>query len=60
MSEAHDFREWQALDAAHLLHPFSDSKQIASRGTRLITRAEVLTGFEQRVAGRAARFPRLR
>ena len=40
MNEAHDFREWQALDAAHLLHPFSDSRQIASRGTRLITRAE--------------------
>ena len=40
MSEAHEFREWQALDAAHLLHPFSDSKQIAGRGTRLITRAE--------------------
>ncbi|MEO8307281.1 MAG: aspartate aminotransferase family protein [Pseudomonadota bacterium] len=40
MSEAHELREWQALDAAHLLHPFSDSRQIASRGTRLITRAE--------------------
>jgi putrescine aminotransferase len=40
MSEAHEFQEWQALDAAHLLHPFSDSRQIASRGTRLITRAE--------------------
>jgi putrescine aminotransferase len=40
MSEPHGFREWQALDAAHLLHPFSDSKQIAGRGTRLITRAE--------------------
>jgi putrescine aminotransferase len=39
MSEAHEFQEWQALDAAHLLHPFSDSRQIAS-GTRLITRAE--------------------
>lgn len=40
MSEGRDFRQWQSLDAAHLLHPFSDSKQIAGRGTRLITRAE--------------------
>jgi putrescine---pyruvate transaminase len=40
MSETRDFRQWQALDAKHFLHPFSDSKQIASRGTRLITRAE--------------------
>jgi putrescine aminotransferase len=32
--------DWQALDAAHFLHPFSDSRQIADRGTRLITRAE--------------------
>jgi putrescine---pyruvate transaminase len=40
MSEAREFRQWQALDAAHFLHPFSDSMQIANRGTRLITRAE--------------------
>jgi putrescine---pyruvate transaminase len=40
MSESREFREWQALDAAHFLHPFSDSGQIAGRGTRLITRAE--------------------
>ena len=32
--------DWQALDAAHFLHPFSDSRLIADRGTRLITRAE--------------------
>ena len=40
MNEAREFREWQALDAAHFLHPFSDSRQIADRGTRVITRAE--------------------
>ena len=40
MSDTRDFKQWQALDAAHFLHPFSDSKQIAARGTRLITRAE--------------------
>jgi putrescine---pyruvate transaminase len=33
-------RKWQELDAAHFLHPFSDSKQIAAKGTRLITGAE--------------------
>jgi putrescine---pyruvate transaminase len=33
-------RNWQELDAAHFLHPFSDSKQIAARGTRVITGAE--------------------
>ena len=40
MSAEHTLAEWQALDAAHFLHPFSDSRQIAERGTRLITRAE--------------------
>lgn len=32
--------EWQALDAAHYLHPFTDSRALAVRGTRVITRAE--------------------
>src|SRR5262245_20638500 len=40
MSTDEQFRHWQAQDAAHFLHPFSDSKQIAARGTRVITRAE--------------------
>jgi putrescine aminotransferase len=40
MNQQEQFRHWQALDAAHFLHPFSDSKQIAARGTRVITRAE--------------------
>ncbi|MBV1775204.1 aspartate aminotransferase family protein [Burkholderiaceae bacterium DAT-1] len=33
-------REWQALDAAHHLHPFSDQKQLAEIGARVITHAE--------------------
>jgi putrescine aminotransferase len=33
-------KDWQALDAAHFLHPFSDAKSIGAKGTRLITRAE--------------------
>src|SRR5689334_14763934 len=33
-------REWQALDSAHYLHPFTDYKALAARGARIITRAE--------------------
>ena len=32
--------EMQALDAAHHLHPFTDTKQIREVGTRVITKAE--------------------
>ena len=32
--------EMQALDAAHHLHPFSDTKGLNARGPRVITRAE--------------------
>jgi putrescine aminotransferase len=40
MNQQEQFRHWQQLDAAHFLHPFSDSKQIGERGTRIITRGE--------------------
>ena len=40
MNEQEQFRRWQQLDAAHFLHPFSDTKQIGERGTRIITRGE--------------------
>ncbi|MBU3672264.1 MAG: aspartate aminotransferase family protein [Sinobacteraceae bacterium] len=32
--------DWQALDAAHYLHPFTDHQSLARKGTRVITRAE--------------------
>src|SRR3954470_8533745 len=32
--------EWQALDAAHYMHPFTDHASLGRKGTRLITRAE--------------------
>ena len=32
--------DWQALDAAHQLHPFSDHNVLAQRGARIITRGE--------------------
>jgi putrescine aminotransferase len=40
MDQHEQFRRWQELDAAHFLHPFSDSGQLGARGTRVITRAE--------------------
>jgi putrescine aminotransferase len=32
--------QWQAADAAHFLHPFTDFKALASKGSRIITHAE--------------------
>lgn len=32
--------EWQALDNAHHVHPFTDHKSMRVKGTRIITRAE--------------------
>ena len=40
MTTTHTTAEWQALDAAHYLHPFTDHKSLAARGTRVITHAE--------------------
>lgn len=33
-------RDWQQLDAAHYLHPFTDFKQLAAKGARIVTRAD--------------------
>jgi putrescine aminotransferase len=38
--------EWQALDAAHYLHPFTDHAALSKKGTRLITRAEGVYLYE--------------
>ena len=32
--------EWQSLDSAHYLHPFTDYKQLAAKGARIVTRAD--------------------
>ena len=40
MSTAAETARWRALDAAHYLHPFTDHKSLADRGTRIITRAD--------------------
>ncbi len=32
--------EWQALDAAHFLHPFTDFQALAGKGSRVIVRAD--------------------
>ena len=36
----HDTQAVQALDSAHFLHPFTDHAGLASRGARVITRAD--------------------
>jgi putrescine aminotransferase len=33
-------KEWQAADAAHFLHPFTDFQALAKKGARIITRAD--------------------
>ncbi|MBL0147888.1 MAG: aspartate aminotransferase family protein [Ideonella sp.] len=33
-------KAWQQADADHFLHPFTDFKSLASKGSRIITRAE--------------------
>jgi putrescine aminotransferase len=33
-------RQWQAADASHFLHPFTDHQALASKGVRVITRGE--------------------
>src|SRR5262245_55026202 len=33
-------QEWQALDSAHYLHPFTDYKALSAKGARIVTRAE--------------------
>jgi putrescine---pyruvate transaminase len=35
-----DTKHIQALDSAHFLHPFTDHKDLATRGARVITRSE--------------------
>ncbi|MFG1330985.1 aspartate aminotransferase family protein [Xanthobacter autotrophicus] len=37
---------WRALDAAHHLHPFSDTKALNAEGVRVITRAEGVYVFD--------------
>jgi len=39
-SETRSTRQWQAADAAHFLHPFTDFQSLARKGSRIITRAE--------------------
>ena len=35
-----DTAQWQELDAAHHIHPFTDQAQLNEKGTRVITRGE--------------------
>src|SRR5688572_28179417 len=38
--------EWQALDAAHYIHPFTDHAALSKKGTRVIARAEGVYLYE--------------
>lgn len=40
MSTQRTTQEWQAADAAHFLHPFTDFQSLAKKGSRIITKAE--------------------
>ncbi|MDP1901977.1 MAG: aspartate aminotransferase family protein [Rubrivivax sp.] len=40
MSTPRSTHEWQAADAAHFLHPFTDFQGLAAKGARIITRAD--------------------
>jgi len=37
---ARSTQQWQAADAAHFLHPFTDFQSLAKKGARIITRAD--------------------
>ncbi len=39
-AEAHDTKAIQALDSAHFIHPFTDHGDLATRGARVMTRAD--------------------
>ena len=38
--QARSTRDWQAADAAHYLHPFTDFKSLAAKGSRVIVSAD--------------------
>jgi putrescine aminotransferase len=40
MTLARSTQQWQAADAAHYLHPFTDFKALAGKGSRVISRAD--------------------
>ncbi|MEO5770749.1 MAG: aspartate aminotransferase family protein [Burkholderiaceae bacterium] len=40
MTEPRTTAQWQAADAAHFLHPFTDFQALARKGSRVITRGE--------------------
>ena len=39
-AESRTTAEWQAADAAHYLHPFTDFKALANKGSRVIAKAD--------------------
>ncbi len=45
---ANNTANWRAIDRAHQLHPFSDTKALAEEGCRVITRAQDIYNLGQR------------
>ncbi len=39
-------RQWQAADAAHFLHPFTDFQALAKKGSRIIIRADNIYAWD--------------
>ena len=54
------FEEWQRADAAHYMHPFTDSKALAAKGTRVITRGEGIYIYEGKTNRYVAREKEIR
>ena len=44
--ENRSLEDWQALDSAHHLHPFTDHKELHAKRSRIITRAEGVYIYE--------------
>jgi len=49
--------EWQAADSAHYLHPFTDFKGLASKGSRVITRADNIYLWDSEARRSSTRCP---
>ena len=46
-SAARSTQEWQAADSAHYLHPFTDFKSLANKGSRRLDEARIVRKFAE-------------
>ena len=40
IADHHPTADWQSLDKRHYLHPFTDHKELAEKGSKIVTRAD--------------------